>query len=155
MRDRQSISFCLNAKSNIGLLTVDPQTVLFQREPDYQREIKLCKTSLIHANNAITLKCKSKYLFDEVEKPILFLPVIDCNLYGSLQIHESFERFKKYRTPYITLKIFNPSSEPYYFRKGTLTCNVWIVIPLESKRKTLHITEPDMKVKKQTPAQKT
>ena len=109
---------------------------------------------MIHANNAITLKCKSKYLFDEVEKPILFLPVIDGNLYSSLQIHESFERFKKYRTPYITLKIYNPSSEPYYFRKGTLMYNVSIVIPLESKRKTLHITEPNMKVKKKRQSRK-
>ena len=122
--------------------TVDPQSVLFQRE------IKVCKTSLIHANSAITLKCKSKYLFNKAEKPILFLQVIDGNLYGSLQIHESFERIKNDRTSYKTLKIYNPSSEPYYFRKGTLTYNVCIVIPLESKRKTLHITEPAMKMKK-------
>ena len=104
--------------------------------------------SLIHANSVITLKCKSKYLSNEVEKPILFLPVIDGNLYGFLQIHESFEQIKKGRISYITLTIYNPSSEPYYFRKGALTCNECIIIPLESERKTLHITEPDMKVKK-------
>ena len=103
---------------------------------------------MIHANSAITLKCKSKYLFNEVEKPILFLQVTNGNLYGFLQVHESFERMKDDRTPYITFTIYNPSSEPYYFRKGTLTYNVCIVIPLESKRKTLHITEPAMKVKK-------
>ena len=99
---------------------VDPQSVLFQRESDLQREIKVCKTSLIHANSVITSKCKSKYLFNEVEKSILFLPVIDGNLYGFLKIHESFERIKKDRTPYITLRIYNQSSEPYYFKNGTL-----------------------------------
>ena len=87
-------------------------------------------------------------MFNKAEKPILFLQVIDGNLYGSLQIHESFERIKNDRTSYITLKIYNPSSKPYYFKKGTLTYNVCIVILLESKRKTLHITEPAMKVKK-------
>ena len=104
---------------------VDPRSVLFQRESDFQREIKVCKTSLIHANSAITSNCKSKYLFNQVEKSILFLPVIDGkvdlgNLYGFLKIHESFERIKKDRTPYITLTIYNQSSEPYYFRNGTL-----------------------------------
>ena len=87
-------------------------------------------------------------MFNEVEMPILFLQVIDGNLYGSLQIHESFERIKNDRTSYITLKIYNPSSKPYYFKKGTLTYNVCIVILLQSKRKTLHITEPAMKVNK-------
>ena len=87
-------------------------------------------------------------MFNKVEKPILFLQVIDGNLYGSLQIHESFERIKNDRTSYITLKIYNPSSKPYYFEKGTLTYNVCIVILLQSKRKTLHITEPAMKVNK-------
>ena len=127
---------------------------MFQRESDFQREIKVCKTSLIHANSAITLKCKSRYLSDEVEKPILFLPVIDGNLYGFLQIHESFEQIKKDRISYITLTIYNPSSEPYYIRKGALTCNECIIIPLESERKTLHITEPDMKVKKKRQSRK-
>ena len=88
-----------------------------------------------------------------MEKPILFWQVINGNLYGFLQVYESFERMKDDRTPYITFTIYNPSSEPYYFRKGTLTYNVCIVIPLESKRKTLHITEPNMKVKKKTTAQ--
>ena len=90
-----------------------------------------------------------------MEKPILFLQVTNGNLYGFLQVHESFERMKDDWTPYITFTIYNPSSEPYYFRKGTLTYNVCIVIPLESKRKTLHITEPNMKVKKKTTVQKT
>ena len=48
---------------------------LHEKTPDVQREIKVCRTSLIFANSAITLKCKGKYFFDEVEKPILFLPV--------------------------------------------------------------------------------
>ena len=48
----------------------------------------------------------------------------------------------------MTFKISNPSSKPYYFKKRILTYNVCIVIPLESKRKTLHVTEPAMKVKK-------
>ena len=87
-------------------MTPDARSVLFQRE------IKVCKTSLIHANTATTLKCKNKHLFDEKEKSILFLPVINGNLYGSLQIHESFNRIKKEKTPYITVKIYNASSEP-------------------------------------------
>ena len=108
---------------------------MFQRESDVQRGIKVCKTSLIHANSVITLKCKSKYLFNEVEKPILFLPVIDGNLYVSLQIHESFKGTKKDRAPYITVAIYNPSSEPYYLRKETLKYNIYAVTPLESKRR--------------------
>ena len=96
------------------------------------------------------LKCKNKHLFDEKEKPILFLPVIDGNLYGSLQIHESFKRIKKDKTPYITVKIYNASSESYYLRKGTLTYNKFVVTPLESKIKTLHTLEPDIKVKKRS-----
>ena len=83
-----------------------------------------------------------------MEKPILFLPVIDGNLYGSLQIHESFKGTKKDRTPYITVAIYNPSSEPDYLRKETVTYNIYVVTPLESKRKTLHISEFDMKDKK-------
>ena len=94
------------------------------------------------------LKCKNKHLFDEKEKPILFLPVIDGNLYGSLQIHESFKRIKKHKTTYITVKIYNASSESYYLRKGTLTYNKFVVTPLESKIKTLHTLEPDINVKK-------
>ena len=100
------------------------------------------------------MKCKSKYLFNEVEKPILFLQVINGNLYGFLQVHESFEQIKDDKTTYITFTIYNPSSEPYYFRKGTLTYNVCISIPLESKRKTLHITEPNMKAKKKRQSRK-
>ena len=87
-------------------------------------------------------------MFDEKEKPILFLPVIDGNLYGSLQSHESFKRIKKDKTPYITVKIYNARSEPYYLRKGTLTYNKFVVTPLESKIKTLHTLEPDINVKK-------
>ena len=59
-----------------------------------------------------------------MEKPILFLPVIGVNLCGSLQIHESFKGTKKDRTPYITVAIYNPSCEPYYLRKETLTYNI-------------------------------
>ena len=59
-----------------------------------------------------------------MEKPILFLPVIGVNLCGSLQIHESFKGTKKDRTPYITVAIYNPSREPYYLRKETLTYNI-------------------------------
>ena len=102
----------------------------------------------------MTLKCKSKYLFDKVEKPILFLPLIDGNRYGFLQIHESFKQIKKDRISYITLTIYNPSSESYYFREGTLTYNECIVIPLESERKTLHITQPDINVKKKRQSRK-
>ena len=76
------------------------------------------------------------------------MPVIDGKLYGSLQIHESFKRKKKDKTPYITVKIYNASSEPYYLRKGTLTYNEFVVTPLEIKIKTLYILEPNMKVKK-------
>ena len=103
---------------------------------------------MIHGNSATALKCKNKHLFDEKEKSILFLPVIDGNLYGSLQIHESFKRIKKDKAPYITVKIYNASSEPYYLRKGTLTYNEFVVTPLESKIKALHILEPNMKVRK-------
>ena len=103
---------------------------------------------MIHANSAVTLQCESKHLFDEVKKPILFLPVIDGNLYRSLQIHESFKRIEKDKRPYITVTMYNPSSEPYYLRKGTLTYNEYVVIPLQSKTKVLHIPELDMKVKK-------
>ena len=82
------------------------------------------------------------------KSPFSFLPVIDGNLYGSLQIHESFKGTKKGRAPYITVAIYNPSSEPYYLRKEKLTYNIYVVTPLESKRKILHIPEFDMKVKK-------
>ena len=82
------------------------------------------------------------------------MQVINGNLYGFLQVHESFEQIKDDKTTYITFTIYNPSSEPYYFRKGTLTYNVCISIPLESKRKTLHITEPNMKAKKKRQSRK-
>ena len=134
LADRPSFSFYLNAKSCIALWYTW-STISLWRESLFQREIKVCKTSLIHVNNAVTLKCKSKYLFDEVEKPILLLSVIDGNLYVSLQIHESLKGTKKDMTPYITVAIYNPSSEPYYLRKETLTYNIYAVTPLESKRK--------------------
>ena len=120
--------------------------------PDFLGEVKVCQNSFIPANSFVYIKCKSKFLFDEQEKAVLFSPIVDGNLDNELNIWESFERIKKGKTPYVHVRVENPNSEGYHLSKGTImgtVHNVSAVIPLNVNAK--NVKNFEIKTSKITP----
>ena len=54
-------------------------TELSAKTPEFLEKVKVCINSSLPANSVTTLKCESKFLFNEVEKHVLFLPIIDVS----------------------------------------------------------------------------